>query len=176
MNTLGIEKSLRIPYGNLISSRALGLWAYFKGYLSAGIERGTFRELRLNKLWGMPQILTLLMCVSCTTIHTKTPEGESVTMDEEQFAAYVEQVFRHHNTVVDESLFVMPGGSVATNDPVSLAEMKMHHACQPLNEVVSATATGQSADGWSKMKLADSVPECEAATRILEKLILEDKK
>lgn len=109
--------------------------------------------------------------VACETIPTKTPEGEPVFMNKEQFAAYVEHVFRHHNNVVDESLFVSSGQLPANDDPVKQAEMRMLHACQPLNDAVSSSVSGQSPDFWAQMKLADAVPDCEIATRRLEKLL-----
>ena len=121
-------------------------------------------------------IAAALLCVACTLIYTKTPDGAPVLMNEEQFAAYVEHVFRYHNSVVNESLFVIPGDLGGGNDPVSNAEMKMHHACQPLNEVASSSAVGLSPDFWTRMKLADAVPECEAATRNLEKLLSQANK
>jgi len=115
-------------------------------------------------------IAIVLLGVACSQIHTKTPEGKPVVMDQEEFSAYVEHVFRHHNTVVNELLFATPSGLEASDDPVATAEVKMDRACQPLNDTVLASATGLSPDYWTKMKLADAVPECEAATRILEKL------
>lgn len=116
-------------------------------------------------------LLGSLLCAGCTTIGTKTPEGKPVLMNEEQFTAYVEHVFRHHNAVVNESLFVAPNPLSTGQDPLAAAEMQMHHACQPLNEVVSTSATGGTPDFMAKMKLAEAVPECEAATRRLEKMI-----
>ncbi len=97
-------------------------------------------------------------------------------MSEQEFAAYVEHVFRHHNNVVNESLFVTPSALGVGEDPVVNAEMKMHHACQPLNEVATLSASGQDSDFWLKMKLADAVPECEAATRDLEKVLSQEKR
>ena len=117
-----------------------------------------------------------LVCVACSSVHTKTPEGVPVSMNEQEFAAYVEHVFRHHNNVVNESLFVTPSVLAAGDDPVVSAEMKMHHACQPLNEVASLSATGEGSDFWLQMKLADAVPECEAATRDLEKALSQEKR
>ena len=118
-----------------------------------------------------------LVCVACSSVHTKTPDGVPVSMSEQEFAAYVEHVFRHHNNVVNESLFITPSALLGVGeDPVVNAEMKMHHACQPLNEVASLSATGQGSDFWLKMKLADAVPECEAATRDLEKALSQEKR
>ena len=95
-------------------------------------------------------------------------------MNEAQFAAYVEHVFRHHNSVVNDLLFA--GNSLETVDEHSQsallrAEAKMDHACHPLNEAVSAQVSGQSPDFWTKLQLADAVPECELATRKVEKLL-----
>lgn len=115
-------------------------------------------------------VLGALLCAGCTSIQTKTPDGKPVSMSEADFAVYFERVFRHHNTVVNESLFAS-SGLMKASDPVTGAEVKMDNACQPLNEVASASATGQSPDFWTKMKLVDAVPECEAATRQMEQLI-----
>jgi hypothetical protein len=117
-------------------------------------------------------LLGAFLCAGCSQIHTKTPEGEPILMDEAEFASYFEQVFRHHNTVVNESLFAPPGQHSAPGEaPEQAAEMKMRHACQPLNEAASAAATGETPGFWAKLKLLDAVPECEAATRSLEKLL-----
>jgi hypothetical protein len=114
-------------------------------------------------------MLVALLCASCASVHTKTPEGEPVIMDEAEFARYFEQVFRHHNNVVNESLFaVIPN---AGEEPGLAAEKNMRHACQPLNDVASAAATGETPDFTTKMKLLDAVPACEAATRQLEKVL-----
>jgi len=116
-------------------------------------------------------ILGALLCAGCAPIRTKTPEGEPILMGEAEFASYFEQVFRHHNAVVNESLFAAPGLPGQADDTEQAAEMKMRHACQPLNEAASAAATGAGPDFSTKMKLFDAVPECEAATRRLEKLL-----
>ena len=132
-------------------------------------------DKRIILLSRLAAIIVVLLSTGCSSIHTKTPEGESIVMNEADFAAYFEHVFRHHNSVVNESLYVSTSTLDKGDDPVLIAEMKMDHAFQPLNEVASAAATGQSADFWTKMKLGDAVPECEAATRILEKLLSTEK-
>ncbi len=121
-------------------------------------------------------ITVALLDVACSQIHTKTPDGRPVVMNQEEFSAYVEHVFRHHNNVANELLFVTPSGLAGGGDPVANAEVKMDHACQPLNDLALASATGLSPDYWTKMKLADAVPECEAATRILERLFAQENK
>ncbi len=121
-------------------------------------------------------IASTLACSGCSMLHTKTPEGEPVSMNEADFAAYFEHVFRHHNNVVNDSLFVTSDLLTRREDPVSKAEASMDHACQPLNDVAVAVSTGESADFMTKVKLLDAVPECEAATRRLEQLLTKQKK
>jgi hypothetical protein len=117
-------------------------------------------------------MLGALLCAGCASVYTKTPEGEPVIMDEAEFARYFEQVFRHHNYIVNESLFSANPSS--GGEPGILAEKKMRHACQPLNDVASAAATGETPNLSTKMKLLDAVPECEAATRRMEKILTDD--
>jgi len=45
--------------------------------------------------------------------------------------------------------------------------------CEPLNEVVTETLSGQNIGLQLKMKLAEAVPACESATQIVDKLITE---
>jgi len=144
----------------------------FSAYSSKRGESGNRKSLVSKTML----FTVALLSVACSQIHTKTPDGKPVVMDQEEFSAYVEHVFRHHNTVVNQLLFATPGGLEAGDDPVSKAEVKMDHACQPLNDIALATATGLSPDYWTKMKLAEAVPECEAATRSLEKLFPQEHK
>jgi hypothetical protein len=120
-------------------------------------------------------LISAVLCAGCSSIQTKTPDGEPILMSESEFATYFERVFRHHNTVVNESMYTL-ALTPNTEDPVIKAEITMNHACQPLNEAASAAAAGETMDFWQNMALLDAVPECEAATRKLEKLLSIDKK
>lgn len=91
-------------------------------------------------------------------------------MDQKDFADYVEQVFRHHNSVVDQLLYVADT-QPDRNSPLGQAEARMAFACLPLNEVVSSSALGQSTSFWARMHLSEAVPNCEAATRQVEEMI-----
>jgi len=121
--------------------------------------------------------LGALPLVACSTIHTKTPQGAAVDMNEAEFAAYLEHVFRHHNKVADDLMFVT--GRSEGDDPKSHAyllemEAKMAHACLPLNELVSDVSAGSTPSFWNRMRLADAVPACERATRRVESLLVPD--
>lgn len=117
-------------------------------------------------------LIGALLFAGCSGIRTKTPEGVSVTMNEAEFAAYVEHVFRHHNNVVNDLVFVsnMTDQNKGHAELVG-AEARMDNACLPLNELVSALSGGQKPGFRTKSQLANAVPECEAATRRVETLI-----
>jgi uncharacterized protein YceK len=115
-----------------------------------------------------------IFLAGCSTIRTRTPEGDAVTMNEAEFAAYVEHVFRHHNNVVNDLMFA--SSTIEDKDGNADAELvgaetRMDYACLPLNELVSALAGGQKPGFRTKMQLVKAVPECEAATRKVETLI-----
>ncbi|MDD2768408.1 MAG: hypothetical protein PHT19_06720 [Methylococcus sp.] len=115
-----------------------------------------------------------IFLAACTTISTRTPEGDQVTMNEKEFAIYVEHVFRHHNHVLNElitSPTMAQGVADSDEDDVADAEMDMIRTCDPLNEVVAAEAEQRHASFSTLMKLADVVPECETLTRELEILL-----
>lgn len=116
----------------------------------------------------------IIAFTGCATVRTRTPEGRAVKMNEAEFAAYVERVFRHHNAVVNELMFVSTisdDGNSHADAELREAESKMDLACLPLNELISALSGGQTPSLKSKMRLATAVPECESATRDVELLI-----
>jgi len=47
-------------------------------------------------------LLLLAYLAACTTVTTRKSTGEEVTMTQEEFAKYVEHVFRYHNQVMAE--------------------------------------------------------------------------
>lgn len=119
-------------------------------------------------------VLSTLPLVACSTITTRTPEGNTVEMGEAEFSAYLEHVFRHHNKVVDYLMFTTGRSENEVSDAgTHLVEMeaKMSHACLPLNELITESMLGHTPNFWTRMKLADAVPACEAATRKVERLL-----
>ena len=95
-------------------------------------------------------------------------------MSKDEFAEYVEQVFRHHNGVVNELILA----SSLSDDPdlplpaeLIAAERAMAQKCQPLNDMVSATIEGRELSTWTKLLLIDQVPACATYSRRVEALI-----
>jgi hypothetical protein len=116
-----------------------------------------------------------MMLSACAYIHTTTPTGLPLDMTQAEFSAYVEQVFRHHNmvynTLITELALENPDYSETESAELHKAEKNMLSVCAPLNDVVSAQAEGRKLDMAVYMKLASSVPACEAATEHVEDLI-----
>ena len=107
-------------------------------------------------------------------INTRDETGNPVRLTAEEFANYVESVFRHHNGVVNELILA----TSLSDDPdlvlpTSLisAERKMVADCQPLNDMVSATIEGRELSQWKKLLLIDQVPACSHSSRLVESLI-----
>ncbi len=122
------------------------------------------------------RLLWLLVAVlpGCSTITTHDSAGEAVTMSQEEFAQYVEHVFRYHNQVMSElieSAEDRAGQNAAETRRLDAAEKSMVDACEPLNEIVSESLSGEEVGLTLKMDLADTVPACEAASKAVEELI-----
>lgn len=95
-------------------------------------------------------------------------------MSRHEFAHYVERVFRFHNQVVNELIeasYAVDGGNEDKKNRLSTAEARMMEVCRPLNETVSANMAGGDAGIGVQWQLADSVPECEKASEVVEALI-----
>ena len=135
------------------------------------LTRGTAFTLALK----INLVFFVLSLVGCG-INTRTAEGMPVRMTKEEFADYVERVFRHHNNVVNDLILAtslsddpeleLPSGLLA-------AEKLMVAECQPLNDMVSATIEGREMSTWSKLLLIDQVPSCAKWSQRVEGLIEE---
>jgi hypothetical protein len=115
-----------------------------------------------------------LSLVGCSTITTRMASGKKLVMSQEEFAKYVEHVFRYHNQVMNELMESAEDADEmdsAETRALSAAEAKMVEICQPLNEVVSESLSGQSVGLQTQMELVDTVPACEEASRIVDDLM-----
>ena len=114
------------------------------------------------------------MTVGCSGIHTHKASGEEIVMTQEEFSQYVEHVFRYHNQVMSELMEASADRpELETNEASELntAEKKMLSACEPLNEVVSESLSGETVGINLKLDLVDAVPACENASKQVEDLI-----
>lgn len=120
--------------------------------------------------------ILVIVCGGLTAcgINTRNEAGVAVRLSTQEFASYVERVFRHHNGVVNELILA----TSLSDDPDLIlpaallsAERQMVANCQPLNEMVSATIEGRALSRWKKLRLIDQVPACSMSSRQVEALI-----
>lgn len=119
-------------------------------------------------------LLIILMLLCSCGINTRDQHGMPIRMSKDEFAEYVETVFRHHNGVVNELILA----TSLSDDPELVlppallsAERAMVAACQPLNEVVSATIERRELTVWARLLLIDQVPRCAASSSRVELLM-----
>jgi hypothetical protein len=111
---------------------------------------------------------------ACSSIKTHTPDGQTWVMSEAEFSAYVEHVFRYHNQVVNsliEASYAPEDSDRSGRTDLARAETRMLEACAPLNEVVSDSLSGRNSGLRAKLRLIDTAPACEGATRSVEALL-----
>ncbi|MGE0482758.1 MAG: hypothetical protein AB7Q81_01315 [Gammaproteobacteria bacterium] len=111
---------------------------------------------------------------ACSTVQVRHPDGTTEFHDREEFAAYVEHVFRFHNRVLNDLIMATALG--ATGDApedagLQQAERRMTESCHPLNAAIAARIEGRRLGFFEGLALPQAVPACEAASRRLEALI-----
>ena len=117
---------------------------------------------------------TLAVASGCSSVVTHNSNGEAVTMSQEAFSQYLEQVFRYHNQVMSELIESSDDRSDQTSSQNWLladAEKKMVALCEPLNEIVSESLSGENVGLKLNMGLVDSVPACEEASKRVDDLL-----
>ena len=84
--------------------------------------------------------------IGCASVQVRYPNGSTEYKTKDDFAVYVEEVFRYHNGVVDDLITAaafMDEGSLDEDSPLVRAEETMSDTCWPLNDAVSATIEGR---------------------------------
>ncbi|MGQ0657231.1 MAG: hypothetical protein ACT4NU_03915 [Chromatiales bacterium] len=111
---------------------------------------------------------------ACATVTTTTPTGERLVRSHEEFSDYVEQVFRFQNRVGSDLITYYELSGDSSREPgadLMAAEERMVQSCRYLYEVVMAHIEGREPGLDLKMKLVDTITDCEYATRDLAHLI-----
>ncbi len=123
---------------------------------------------------GLILAVAAALTTSCSSVQVRYPDGSIETRSRADFKAYVEQVFRYHNRVVNDLILatsLLDTEELDSASPLVRAEEAMAHACQPLNDVVAASIEGREIGFFHKLQLPEAVPACEAASRKLEALL-----
>ena len=132
------------------------------------------KSLDLTALFSALFFSALCCVLSACGINTRDDNGAPVRLTTEEFAEYVETVFRHHNRVVNELILetsLSDDPDLVLPQTLLSAERIMVEKCQPLNEMVTATIEGRELSRWTKLLLIDQVPACSASSRRVEALI-----
>lgn len=113
----------------------------------------------------------VLAACGCSTVTVRSPDGERTSYSREEFAGYVETVFRYQNGVTDNLIIHYeitcgPGNPPAPG--ITSAEERMVSACRALNETVAARMQGEDPGLLQKLALKNSITECHAAAVALD--------
>jgi hypothetical protein len=124
---------------------------------------------------GRCLLISAMLAVSaCSSVQVRYPDGSIEYKSKDEFAHYMEAVFRHHNRVVNELIIataLMHETELEAASPLVRAEEAAAQSCRPLNDAVSATIEGRELGFFEKLQLPEAVPACDEATRRLEALL-----
>lgn len=114
-----------------------------------------------------------VLAAACSSVQVRYPDGRTEYQSRDEFAAYVETVFRYQNRVVNDLILATSLGAVEASEDAALvrAEREMARACQPLIETVAAELEGRRVGLLQQLTLPSAVPACEVASRRLELLL-----
>lgn len=94
-------------------------------------------------------------------------------LSREDFARYVEDVFRLQNKMTSEVMMLLETDeSGSRHDELLQAEREMHEACAPLNEYADRDIEGQSIGLFLRRRVEKSAVDCEQSAFRVEALLL----
>jgi hypothetical protein len=104
----------------------------------------------------------LVLLSGCAAV--STADGDRLSLQSEEFRAYVERVFREQNRVADELAFELeaPGSERGV---LAVAEQRLLEACAAVNELATARRDELRLGLRRSLSAARTVPQCEQTTR-----------
>ena len=92
-------------------------------------------------------------------------DGQHMVPGSDEFADYVELVFRRQNAVATELALALDDVDPASDRYTELeaAELDLLTACRGLNEIASSRRDGDDARGLAALRRARQAPDCERA-------------
>ncbi len=91
----------------------------------------------------------------------------------DEFARYVEDVFRLQNRMTSEVMMLLPADEAgSSHDDLLRAEHQMHEVCASLNEYAVRESEGQSIGLFLSRNLEKSAADCEQAALRVQALLL----
>jgi hypothetical protein len=102
-----------------------------------------------------------------------TLDGHSLQPRSDEFAAYVEAVFRRQNELAVELELALDDAAPGSERYLTLeqAEVDLLTACSGLNALAAARRDGAKPGGLTALKRARQAPECERASRAVAALL-----
>lgn len=129
------------------------------GRLETLKRRSTLLECLCGAAW--------LLCAGCTAPAVVGTDGSGVAQaGDGDFRSYAEAVFRLQNAMLDELIVSADAGATHSTSAVaalSTAEERLVDHCRHLNEAASISAVGGEPGLPLKLRVMNSVAECEAA-------------
>jgi hypothetical protein len=107
--------------------------------------------------------LALINLVACAT----TPAGSQ----HDSFADYAEAVFKHQNQLISRLMLLADSDQPIEDEEFETKEQAMHDACQLLNEYAEHEISGDDMSWRFKMKVQDSIKNCDDSVLKLESLV-----
>ena len=103
-----------------------------------------------------------LVCNGCATV--TTVDGQRLALTSNEFATYVERVFREQNRIADALAFALEGEAAGRAEVIE-AEQSLLVACAGVNELATTRRDGESLGLKRSAANARSVPTCERAAQ-----------
>ena len=89
----------------------------------------------------------------------------------EQFAKYVEDVFKLQNHVTSQMMILMESGDIKSQQPITKAEQYMQEKCSPINEYASRDIDGLNISFTLRRQVEKSAEDCDKAAHELKNLL-----
>lgn len=125
----------------------------------------------MKMIWVNPRSLipvsTILVSGCALSLGGYGAAGQS----KEEFAHYVEEVFRLQNRMTSEVMMRVDSNEISRPDTLLLAEQRMQKMCDSLNEYVSRDIDGLGTGFFLQRRVGQSATECEHAAREVEALL-----
>ena len=127
------------------------------------------RNLQLNSLQNWMIILIVLQLSGCSIPFFSGYGSEDRTREE--FAQYVEKVFRLQNNVTSRIMILMESGDIISPQPLMKAEQHMQELCSPINEYASREIDGLNKGFLLQRRVEKSAEDCDKAAQEVEALL-----
>lgn len=109
-------------------------------------------------------IIALALVVSGCANRAIPQDSSDAILQQDDMRIYVERVFRFQNRVMDE-LIASTVASAAMPNELMIAEAQLMESCRYLNESAAAFARGEEPELSVKLKVIDTVEDCDQTAR-----------